>query len=344
MNEMNADRIMENGDEGKQPSSQNARQTMSVYEKSDANFERLSTYRQLRSAIREKVVLEGNVTSLEIWRSPSGDKEAVLVVFLNEWSKIHIPFMDCYYEIPVESEEERNGDLSDSRKLLILGGLIGARIQFCLRDVFWDKESGLYLGIGSRTMAMRQNAARYFNPRSPRYKAGDQVSTKILVVGLHAVIVDFRGIEVKISRHDLTFRFMTDCNEFYRQGDTLNVIVKSITYRTKDEFPVISLSGCQYELQEAKKKAHLIRNGSRCSCVVAQVHQDRKNPFIISFYGWLQDLGIPIHISHFDINKVGFSLEVGNVVVVEIINHRADGSLNARVVRRPSRINTNKMQ
>lgn len=309
--------------------------------RAEESAERLSTYKQLRSAVSTRSILTGTAAGVEIIRNPdTEDREVVLAVMINNWARAYIRYGDMYHPDPITDAEQEEPAVLLRRKREVLSGFLGAKIFFCLNELFESRDKGMYIGTGSRTEAMRRMADRYFSRDDPRIMVGDTIECPVEVVGEHSVVVNAYGVDVVVPQRYLTYRYMTMCSDYYCQDDRLPLTVISVSY-DKTGFPVVELNGRTRERQDALDRYSIVNDGSQCICVITNTYRDPKNRNSIRYTGWAQVFNLPVTIDNFSVRDVGYSLKVGDAVRVVVRKHLESGLLACDVLRRLSAINTN---
>ena len=116
-------------------------------------------------------------------------------------------------------------------------GLLGAEIEFTLLDIIKDGDTEKVL-IGSRRRPALKKIATYWRGATEGdflIKEGSILEARIINVRPRGILVEIFGMEFFIPGKELSYANISDCNEYFKTGQRLNVIVNKIDRRENGE-------------------------------------------------------------------------------------------------------------
>ena len=154
---------------------------------------------------------------------------------------------------------------------------IGAWIPFVIAGMRADRaEDGsiLYTIVGDRLAALKQKQERYFTgPDAVR--EGDVVTAEVLSVGEHFANLEVLGVECSVQKHEIdAFRYVTDCRDLLKPGDTLKVAVKRI-HHNDDGSIRLNVSGATIGYRKISENNLKLAAGSSCQGIVKFYNREK---------------------------------------------------------------------
>ena len=279
----------------------------------------------LRNYVNRKTVLKANVAAVELLEL-GGRSQWGVSLFLDDSTKVLIPYEEIYFDNPIERSERNPRGLSEEelstpagrreyqlRQRQMLNRLIGAPFNFCLSRVYAPDEDGNVLVLGTRREALLQLRNRAFYGRAPRITEGMVTEADIIAVGDHGISVVLGGVDYQFSQWQLTLRYMDTTRTHFKPGDKIKVLVRSI--RADANYNVrLELDHIAIELAEAKRKLSLIKDGSRSTGIVTRVGQNASN-----IYVWLTELNMPARLRNIGPHDFNRNITRGTTLQVQVV-------------------------
>lgn len=162
-------------------------------------------FKELLRSKEEKRILTGKITGIE-----------------DEYYKLKGENIPCgivwYGEIKILIPATHLGTSKQTKSML--RGMLGAEIDFIIIEL--DENSNI--GIASRKDAMLLRS----QIELPKLKVNDNISVRIIAVGVKHIIVEMYGKEVIIKAENLHHTYIVNCKDIYVPGEYLKVKIKEL--------------------------------------------------------------------------------------------------------------------
>lgn len=162
-------------------------------------------FKELLRSKEEKRILTGKITGIE-----------------DEYYKLKGENIPCgivwYGEIKILIPATHLGTSKQTKSML--RGMLGAEIDFIIIEL--DENSNI--GIASRKDAMLLRS----QIELPKLKVNDNISVRIIAVGVKHIIVEMYGKEVIIKAENLQHTYIVNCKDIYVPGEYLKVKIKEL--------------------------------------------------------------------------------------------------------------------
>lgn len=162
-------------------------------------------FKELLRSKEEKRILTGKITGIE-----------------DEYYKLKGENIPCgivwYGEIKILIPATHLGTSKQTKSML--RGMLGAEIDFIIIEL--DENSNI--GIASRKDAMLLRS----QIELPKLKVNDNISVRIIAVGVKHIIVEMYGKEVIIKAENLQHTYIVNCKDIYVPGEYLKVKIKAL--------------------------------------------------------------------------------------------------------------------
>ncbi len=299
--------------------------------KQQENQSTLTNESALRSAIRTHKVFSDQVAAVEVF-AYEGQTQIAAIVVLEKAFKVIIPFNELFTVNPIKAEEiDRNtadGRYEYMRRTRQFAErMIGGTIPFCITAA--ENVDGNLVMLGSRAKAMERQSQIFFGGSNPRYKEGDVVEATLTSVNVHSVVALIGGVDVVIPQHQLTRRWCLDLHDRYAVGDTILAKIRSVSKDSSGAVKV-TLDPISIELEDAKSRYNIIRNGGRTKGVITNVLR-RVSPngenVGINIYAYLPSFDLYARVIRINANSFGRKMTAGTQVMVRVIDHHESGYL-----------------
>lgn len=244
-----------------------------------------------------------------------------------------IPFADALPYAPEEVLQSTPEAMARQRQML--GKSIGVSVPFSVEKMEYDEDSCYVLG--SRRIAMERISARYFGANAPRpVKEGDTVIGRFVGIGPHAAWLEVCGIDVRLQTSQLTHRYTEDLNDWFKPGEEIRLVVKSLAFR--DGKYRMRLSALPCELEECKPRLRNVRPRNRyvgtvtLQRIVEKKFEDTdkvKPYYVVSL--WLDGINVPAFATVASAHIDG-TTHFGDKVIVEVDDITANGYVRCRII------------
>ena len=192
---------------------------------SDADREAV-IWHEIHNAYRTRRILTGmfgGVESLE-------NGNTIGVVYYKE-QRIVIPIKEMMFELPDILGVKLSAVIE--RQQRILGGMLGAEIDFVVRGIDSKQRSV----VASRREAMLMKRRIFYagtnSEGQPHIHVGRIVQARVIAVAEQAIRIEVFGVECSIRSGDLSWDWVGDARELYSIGD--RILVKILEIKRHDD-------------------------------------------------------------------------------------------------------------
>ncbi len=302
----------------------------SLRERMDAEWDMLST------AMNRKSIVHGIVSGVEELNL-KGRPTIFVAIMMGSSLKVLIPFSELYMEYPIDLSTVNITTTEGYRSYVkrqrqMAEKLYNLDMDFCVTNMARGESNnpGDYLIIGSRKMALSILEHAHFFPRSngtTLVNEGDFVDGMITSVSMHALALNIFGVDVRIPLRLVSFRYITDLQDYFVPGDTLRVKIKSIEkYKLDNEEHVrLLVSGLDNELEEAKDRQYLVPVGAHVLGVITSIRKSKKDPSKIVILAYLDNYELPVRVQSLTTSNFGYLPQSGDTIRIEIRGHADSG-------------------
>jgi len=156
-----------------------------------------------------------------------GDSGVISVVDYKGY-RIIIPMKEM--ELDLKRPDGQSDDEFNERSLRVLNSMMGAEIDFVVRDIKNDND-GLAI-VASRKTAMFRLRRRYYLTNGangkPQVHTGRIVEARIVAVSQLSIRVEVFGVETPIRNKELSWNHIGDARDKYFVGDSVQVRIRGV--------------------------------------------------------------------------------------------------------------------
>lgn len=309
--------------------------TTSVAEREVINIERAERFEMadednttigiFLTAQKEHRNLEGRISGVE------QNKDTAYWVLYEGPVTVQIPFAEAFMNTPSELVVQNPTTEVLRRQRQLLECAIGAKIEFSVTS--FTKEDDLYIAVASRTSALMRMRNYYFDHQSPyALTVGKDVVAQILTNGEHAAYLTFCGMDVKVTKSNLSYRFIQDVSAQFYVGQTLRVRIEDIKYSAEDPFPKVVVSAKPIEKARFQKNIKRIqKNGIYIGTAISTRLKDNANGSSVTISLFLDNVDVPA-FARTTILELGNSIRVGDKVTFLAMGVNSEGFAHGKII------------
>lgn len=187
-------------------------------------------FHDLKTAKLKKKKLHGTID--EVGRTPKG---MPIVATYYKGQRIIIPMKEMAL---ILSDDKKFIDDKESRQIQMANNMIGAEIDFVIKDV--QKDGNLILAVASRKEAVLDKIKTYYGEldadRTSMVARQPLVEGRITAVNRKNLWVEVLGIQTQINAMNVFWEWVVDLKKSFSPGDKLLVNVKEIEYPDPKDF------------------------------------------------------------------------------------------------------------
>lgn len=254
---------------------------------------------------------------------------------------IRIPFMETFEVLPPALVNDTLPNVTLRRRQL-LAKSVGLTIGFVITSFEPDpKNKDRAIVYGSRKKAMAKIRQRYFGPDAYNpVHVGDRVSAQILSVAEHAVWLNIRGMDIRVSAAELSHRYLPDLKEKFSTGQTITVEITRLDMNSKTGMPEVRASLRPIELEDAKTRYALapVRSQYVATVTNKKLVNDRKEQAPrLRINLWINGIDIPAFSMSLNDVTTKDSIFTGDHLFVEILGYTDYGYCHCKILRKAGR-------
>lgn len=278
------------------------------------------------SAMRRKTTMEGRIAGVV-------EKDGhVFWTIYDGPVTVYIPFKEA---LPSMIMDDLLGEDGVLRQKQMMAKSIGATIPFSVEEMVPSGDD--FLVYGSRKNAMQRVSNRYFGSRAANpVRVGDTLVGQFLAVGPNAAWVNVNGVDVRLTKKQISHRYMERLTSYYRAGDTIRLRVQKLELEDGKLNMLLSARPC--ELEDCKARQYRINRGDRYEATITShrvieglnPRTQKKEPHYVASM-WLEEVNMPAYVtlaSHRD-QEIAHS---GEKVMVEVEQLADSGYVRCRIL------------
>jgi len=293
----------------------------------------------IQEAQRTKNILTGTVASIETKDATgtalqNGRKITMLSVILNGQYKVMIPFEEFFRDDAIDGKTIDTStpdgvEILNRRQRQLAEKMYGATVDFVITRVEVTSPYD-YSISGSRKQALEIMEIRNFIGRrgmEPNYKKGDSAVARVLSVGVYSLRVNVCGVDTKLDRGNLTFKYITNLMQDYHVGDLINVRIAEVIIRTKDGRVELKINAKDFELQDAleRQMAGLIPVDTVTIGEIVSLRPSATKANTIVINAWLPFFEMPATVRAMDPNTLAFQPKAGDKLRLRVTGFTESG-------------------
>lgn len=289
----------------------------------DKRQDRAQTIGTYQSAAKTHKILNAVIAKVET------DREDAYWVCYDGPMEVVIPFSDTFTSLDPRylkhgATRAEHNEIIKARSDL-LNNSLGLSIPFIITRIDGNKATA------SRTLALQRIRARYFGRDAiNRVKEGDFVDATIVTVGQHAAFVNVYGVDVRIGKPFLSYRYIPNISEVYSVGDNIRVMIKELEEQP-GKLPSLRVSGLEAEQAEWPELLHRVHKGDHVLATVKTVTVIREESKIHMTF-WLNNIGLPAFSTSAPM-FIQDDIRTGNQVLFQINGITNNGNVHGTVIR-----------
>lgn len=288
------------------------------------NAEFLAAWAAMEAAMRTKRIVHGIITGVEE-KSTEGtamageNRRAICIaVMLDNGFKVTIPFSEMFRSNPIDmntvdlTTNEGRDDYVHRQKAMaekLYGNNIPLLITYMdISDVGKHKDFAI---AGSRRMALQIIEKANFFPDKhgiTNIEEGDFVDASIFSVGPNALTVNVAGVDAKLPKYYLTYKYISDLRDKvksgYEVGGTVKVKITAIKIG-EDGCVNLGLDARDVELEVAKRRQGLLPINTEVVGVITSIRGAAKDKSQIVCMAYLPYYEMPVIIKRMPPANIG---------------------------------------
>ena len=273
-------------------------------------------WRLVQDAFHTKKLVKGFVMAVET----KANDMVVAIINYNDY-KTTIPFNEMFIDPPIY-----DADLPVEQKIRrerqILSKLLGAEVSFIIKhaDVLQDKEYNVkeYIVFGSRKDALLRQKRYYYGLKNGVRRVNVDKKIKnvpIVSVGKEALMVNVLGIDVTMSKGQLSYKYIGALNKEYFVGDKIDVIVEDLKVNDDGEIQ-LSVNHRKTLIDTFIKNTKNCNIGGMYRGTITYIRES-------NVYLYLDDIEIPAYSRIIKLNNIDTLPSAGDTVLF-VVNEIKD--------------------